>query len=299
MARLADRLEENAEGDLFVDRSCIDCDTCRQLAPSVFARSDRADQSIVQRQPTTRQEAARAFMALVACPTASIGTRRKSDGAVVRAAANAFPEEIEDGVFYCGFASSSSYGASSYLIRRPAGNVLVDSPRASRPLLKRLTDLGGVDLMFLTHCDDVADHRQFHAAFGCRRILHRRDVRENTRDVEHHLEGDDPVALADDLLAIPVPGHTRGSTALLYQERFLFSGDHLWWSDQDGGGGGDGGSLAASRSVCWYSWTEQVRSLRRLLDHRFQWILPGHGARHRAPSSEAMRQEIEALLRCL
>ncbi|MHB8872506.1 MAG: ferredoxin [Myxococcaceae bacterium] len=49
MARFADRLPENAAGDFFVDSSCIDCDLCRQLAPSVFDRAEGRDQSYVRR----------------------------------------------------------------------------------------------------------------------------------------------------------------------------------------------------------------------------------------------------------
>ena len=86
-----------------------------------------------------------------------------------------------------------------------------------------------------------------------------------------------------------MPGHTRGSTALLYRETFLFTGDHLWGDE-------DTGRLGMSRSVCWYSWREQVASLRRLLDHRFEWVLPGHGRRFRAPSARAMRAAVETLL---
>jgi hypothetical protein len=41
VARFWERLRENAPGDYFVDASCIDCETCRILAPEVFARSDR------------------------------------------------------------------------------------------------------------------------------------------------------------------------------------------------------------------------------------------------------------------
>lgn len=94
--------------------------------------------------------------------------------------------------------------------------------------------------------------------------------------------------LGPELVAIPVPGHTRGSVALLYRERFLFTGDHLW--------GTADGNLAMGRGVCWYSWREQVRSLERLLHHRFEWVLPGHGRRYRAQSAAAMRAEIERLL---
>src|SRR5262249_54685468 len=157
--------------------------------------------------------------------------------------------------------SESSYGASSYLVRREAaaGNVLVDSPRAARPLVERLRALGGVRLMFLTHRDDVADHDKFRRAFGCERILHAADVRGGTAGVERRLTGSDPVRIDGDLVAIPVPGHTRGSAALLYRDQVLFSGDHLWGDEETG-------ELAMGRSVCWYSWPEQVRSLRRLLD---------------------------------
>jgi glyoxylase-like metal-dependent hydrolase (beta-lactamase superfamily II)/ferredoxin len=287
MARVAERLAGNAAGDLYVDSSCIDCETCRQIAPGVFGRDHQAGQSIVRAQPATAAEGQRALMALVACPTASIGSVSKRDPAE---AARAFPEEIADGVYYCGYAAESSYGASSYLVRRARGNVLVDSPRAARPLLRRIQELGGVSLMFLTHRDDVADHQKFRRAFGCQRILHAADAgAAGTRGVERQPTGDAPFAIDDDLVAIPVPGHTRGSMALLYRDRFLFTGDHLWGDEE-------GGDLGMSRAVCWFSWAEQVRSLRRLLDHRFEWVLPGHGRPFRAASAGAMRAAIEAML---
>ena len=56
-----------------MDDTCIDCDACRQIAPDTFSRSARARQSVVTRQPEGPAQAARAAMALVACPTASIG----------------------------------------------------------------------------------------------------------------------------------------------------------------------------------------------------------------------------------
>jgi len=280
------RLPENASGDLYVDDSCIDCAVCRHLAPGVFERSDQRGLSFVAAQPDTERDRRRALMAVVACPTASIGS---TDREGVRSAAASFPEPIEGGVEFCGYAAAASYGASSYLVRRPEGNVLVDSPRAAEPLLRRIAERGGVSRMFLTHRDDVADHRRFRRRFGCERVLHADDVTSGTREVERRIEGREPVELAHDLLAIPVPGHTRGSAALLYRETYLFSGDHLWWSDERQG-------LHASRDVCWYSWPEQLRSLERLLDFRFVWVLPGHGARYRAPSAPAMRGELERLI---
>lgn len=290
MARSTARLRGSDPGALFVDDTCIDCDLCRQLAPGVFTRDQAAGQSVVHHQPRDASEAQRAAIALVTCPTSSIGGAPAPD---VAAAARALPEPItaleHHGVHFCGYASSDAYGASSYFVARGSGNLLVDSPRFARPLCDRIESLGGVATLFLTHRDDVADHARFHERFGCRRILHADDLTSATAGVEQLLEGRDPVRLADDLLAIPVPGHTRGSTALLYRDEFLFTGDHLWWSDEVQG-------LRAAREVCWWSWPEQVRSVRRLLDYSFTWVLPGHGRRIHAASPAAMRTELERLL---
>ena len=281
MASVAERLPDNVPGDFYVDRTCIDCDTCRRLEPGVFSAGD--GHSYVGRQPEGEAERKRALMALVACPTGSIGTVSRADA---RAAIAAFPETVAENVSFCGFTAESSFGAWSYLVERAEGNLLVDSPRAVNSLVKEIERRGGVSLLFLTHKDDVADHAAFAKRFGCERILHERDVTAGTRDVERKLAGDDPVALAPDLIAIPVPGHTRGHAVLLYREKFLFTGDHLAWSRRLG-------QLVGFRDACWYSWTEQVRSMEKLLDYRFEWVLPGHGWRYHAPSAEVMRSELE------
>jgi glyoxylase-like metal-dependent hydrolase (beta-lactamase superfamily II)/ferredoxin len=288
MARRADAIAENADGELFVDSSCIDCDLCRQIAPAVFARTDRRGQSYVARQPTADADRHRALMALVTCPTSSIGTTRKLD---VRAAARAFPEPVFDlpDVMFCGYASAASYGASSWLVRRPDGNVLVDSPRWAAALADRIAALGGVRTMVLTHRDDVADHAAWRRRFGCERVIHAADVSGDTRACERIVDGE--THLAPDLLVIPVPGHTRGSVALLHGGA-LFSGDHVWATDDQQG-------LECGRDVCWYSWPEQRRSIEKLAAHAFTWVLPGHGRRFRAASPAAMRAELARLARAM
>jgi glyoxylase-like metal-dependent hydrolase (beta-lactamase superfamily II)/ferredoxin len=285
VARISARLSENAAGDFFVDDACIDCETCRILAPRVFERSGKLGLSVVRRQPVSAADALRAKMAIVSCPTTAIGSVSKVD---IAEAIDALPEPIAAGVFYCGYASESSFGASSYLVQQEDGNVLVDSPRAAKPLMDRLAVLGGVKTMFLSHRDDVADHAKYAHRFACERVLHARDVGAGTRDVERRVEGDAPVQLGPGLLAIPVPGHTRGSTALLV-DGFLFTGDHLWGSE-------DGDRLEAGRSVCWYSWAEQTRSMETLLAYDFEWVFPGHGPRFHAPVRK-MRAALETLIR--
>ncbi len=280
MAQLALRLDSNVPGDFFVDSTCIDCDACRIFAPTVF--SDEDDQSFVVQQPRTPDEILAAEKVLISCPTASIGTIEKHD---MRAAVAALPELIVDDVHRCGYTSESSFGAVSYLIRRDDGNVLIDSPRFTEPLARNLERLGGAHRMLLTHRDDVADHEKFHQRFGSERVLHRDDVASHTREVELQPEGFDPVTLGQDLVMIPTPGHTRGHAVFLYRDTFLFTGDHLAWSAARG-------HLYAFRSACWYSWTEQLRSMERLLDYSFEWVLPGHGRPVQLAAAE-MRASLE------
>jgi glyoxylase-like metal-dependent hydrolase (beta-lactamase superfamily II)/ferredoxin len=263
MADLSRVLPGNADGDFFVDDSCIDCDLCRQIAPEVFVQQD--GYSVVDAQPGTSSATLQARKALVTCPTGSIGTREKADLTLV---VNGYPESIEKNVYFCGFASRHSYGARSYFIVRPEGNVLVDSPRFARSLVRRIEEMGGIETMFLTHQDDVADHEKFQRHFGCKRVIHRDESRRV--GAEHFLEGSSAIEMASDLLAIPTPGHTRGHTVLLYREHFLFTGDHLAWSPNYG-------HLVAFRRHNWYSWPETIRSMARLKDYRFEWVLPGHG----------------------
>src|SRR5437868_2865662 len=91
MANPRKRVPENAPGDFFVDSSCIDCDACRQIAPSVFR--DAGSNSVVDRQPASSDELLQAQKALLACPTASIGDLGKRN---MRAALAAYPELIAD-----------------------------------------------------------------------------------------------------------------------------------------------------------------------------------------------------------
>ena len=203
MATLQQKRTENIDGNFYVDYSCIDCDTCRWIAPEVFNR--QASQSAVYHQPATETEQLLAMQALLACPTASIGTVEKPTG--IKQVQQTFPLLIEDNVYYCGYHSEASYGAASYFIQRPEGNILVDSPRYAPPLVKQIESMGGIKYMYLTHQDDVADHQKFHEHFNCDRILHKDDIKPATKDVEIKLSGYEPVEFEPDLLIIPVPGH--------------------------------------------------------------------------------------------
>ena len=284
MAKIERRLSQNVSGDFYVDSTCIDCDTCRWIAPEIFHQV--AEQSVVYHQPKNPTERLKALQALLSCPTASIATVEKPTD--IQIAQQSFPMLVDQNVFHCGYHAESSYGAASYLIQRPEGNILIDSPRFTAPLVKQLEAMGGIHYLYLTHRDDVADHQKFHDHFGCDRILHQDDIDMSTRNVEIQLTGTEPIALEDDLLIIPVAGHTKGHTVLLYRQKFLFSGDHLAWSTRLN-------RLIAFKNACWYSWTELERSMEKLAVYSFEWVLPGHGRRYHA-DLETMRQSMQECL---
>lgn len=282
MANLKLKLAANVEGAFFVDSTCIDCDTCRQLAPKTFC--EHGGQSSIFHQPETQEEKRLAQMAIVACPTGSIGSVEKFEA---KKAIESFPFQITENIYYCGFNSEKSFGAWSYLIVRPNGNILVDSPRFSAPLVKKIEAMGGVSQMFLSHLDDVADHEYFAKKFGAKRIMHA-DDNAARYGVEQIIEGEEAVKIDDELTIIPSAGHTRGSQVLLYQNKYLFTGDHLAWSLKRN-------SLTAFRSACWYSWKEQTRTMAKLLDYEFEWVLPGHGRIAYQPKTEMRRHLINCI----
>lgn len=49
MANPRKRVPRNVPGDFFVDSTCIDCETCRQMAPQVFGEA--LGTSFVKAQP--------------------------------------------------------------------------------------------------------------------------------------------------------------------------------------------------------------------------------------------------------
>jgi glyoxylase-like metal-dependent hydrolase (beta-lactamase superfamily II)/ferredoxin len=277
------RLDSNVSGNFFVDATCINCDTCRQLAPLSF--EEIGDYSAVSRQPGDDRQIHQAYQALLACPVGSIGVEHNDKPRLQRAMAS-FPLRLEDEVYYCGFNSEKSFGANSFFIEHRDGNWLIDSPRYIKHLIEVFERRGGIAHIFLTHKDDVADADKYAAHFGAERIIHRADA-DAVPAAERVIDGEETVWAGSEFRIVPVPGHTAGSMALLYRERFLFTGDHLWWNPHSK-------SLESPTRLIWKKWI-LVDSIRKLLDYRFEWVLAGHGDRvHLTPTD--MQRHLRALV---
>lgn len=282
MADIKKKLDTNIDGEFFVDSTCINCDTCRQLAPKSF--KDTGEYSSVYAQPKNKDEVRKAIRALLACPTGSIGTVNKNNA---KETMEDFPLLLEDNVYYTGFNSPKSYGGNSYFIKHERGNWLIDSPKYLPQLVKKFKDFGGIKYIFLTHSDDVAEASKYAKEFSSIRFIHREELKAQP-DAEKVLDGYETIELFSDFLVIPTPGHTKGHCVLLYKNKFLFTGDHMRWSR-------DYKKLHASKSVCWYSWEEQVKSIERLQAFDFEWVLPGHGQRVKFPRDK-MKEAISELI---
>lgn len=283
MANLKERRSENIQGNFFVDKTCIDCGTCYWMAPETFR--EIKSQSAVYQQPTS--ELAAAYRALYSCPTNSIGVINK-DPIYKEVLAN-FPYELENGIYHCGFHAENSFGAASYFIKNDKGNFLIDSPRYVNTLADHMQELGGVAFQLLTHKDDIADTNLYWAKFHSQRMIHREDSNAKTVDYERFFEGESPAHLTEDMIMIPVPGHTKGSVCYLYQNKYLFTGDHLAFSPELH-------HLYAFKNACWFDFGRQIESMEKLLNYEFDYVLPGHDFPLKSLSRVEMKKSLEVCI---
>ncbi len=272
MANDKKRLAVNIPGSFFVDSTCINCSSCWLLDPKHF--TSNGEHSYVQRQPETKGEIQKALLALEDCPVGAIGAPKK----LALTKKQEFPILVANhssgNVYYCGWSSKKSFGASCWLIIKPGVNVLIDSPRWNFKLARRIKKMGGVKKMVLTHKDDVADHSHWAKEFNCERIINKKDG-ASAAEAERKIEKEQLVSIGNNLILISTPGHTPGSMiAVLGQSKqIVFSGDHLWWNREKE-------LIIASKKYCWWNWSEQIKSMEKLIDLDVSWLLPGHGAAH-------------------
>lgn len=69
---------QNVTGRYYVDKSCIDCDVCRDIAEANFTRFEDGGYSIVYKQPETPEEESLCQEALECCPVEAIGNDGES-----------------------------------------------------------------------------------------------------------------------------------------------------------------------------------------------------------------------------
>ncbi|MER6401045.1 MBL fold metallo-hydrolase [Kitasatospora sp. NPDC001603] len=269
----------------YVDDRCTNCDVARQLAPDLI--HERDGRSEVVRPPRDEAELRQLYAAAHACPTRSVRLR----GRPLDPARDPFPLALDEDLLLCGHNSQHTAGANAYLLRRPGGYLMVDTPRYAEPLAARYEALGPVTDVLLTHRDHAAHGRAYADRFGARLWIHEGDL-DAAPDADRVLRGREPVEIAPGVVAHPFPGHTLGSVLYVADDRYCFSGDSFYWSRTTG-------DLEVADGVTWYSMEELAASLARGVGRlRFEWVLPGHGDRRRMPAQEADRRLRALAERC-
>lgn len=265
------KLDENADGGFFVDSSCENFGICKELAPQNFKRLDHYH--VLAKQPQGPEEERKTLQALLCCPKGAIGAEKTE--AVTKAIKEVFadfPMLIEDSVYYCGFNSPKSAGASSYFIKHEAGNWLVSTPKYLPHLISSFESMGGVSYIFLSHRDDLGEADKYARRFGSKTVLHELEA-DCRPEAEIIVRGVQPVEFSNDFHIIPNAGHTEGHCLLLYKNYFLFSGDTLAYDPEKD-------KIETWNPYwTWYSYIKQAETLSVLQNFEYSWILASHGGR--------------------
>ncbi len=267
MANPDKKVPENVPGKFFVDTTCIDCDICRKFAPSVF--EDQGEFSYVKHQPDGPQEELNAKMALLSCPVGSIGMIGDKD---LKEARKALPLHLDGPVYLNGYSDEKTFGADSYFIKSPDGNWLIDSPRFVPDLIKAFESMGGISYIFISHKDDIGNSAQYAKHFNAKRIINKFDIKPQIADAEIILDGKEDLIISKARI-VHTPGHTKGSQILLWDQKYIFTGDHYAFRKKIN-------AFGSFRDACWYSWSEQILSVEKMKFFTdVELIYPGHGKR--------------------
>ncbi|MSR75884.1 MAG: ferredoxin [Planctomycetes bacterium] len=73
MADKSNKFADNVVGKFYVDKECILCSLCVDIAPDQFKESDEGDHDFVYAQPTTQEDIEKCLDALKQCPVDAIG----------------------------------------------------------------------------------------------------------------------------------------------------------------------------------------------------------------------------------
>ncbi len=121
----------------------------------------------------------------------------------------------------------------AFLLQREIGNVLIYSSGQLDKDETELRQLGGITRQYLNHRDEAAPHCDWVSeTFGSKLVCHEEEKVAISRKCTVHETFSGATEIADDLIAVPTPGHCPGSTCYLWQgpkARYLFTGDTIYF----------------------------------------------------------------------
>jgi glyoxylase-like metal-dependent hydrolase (beta-lactamase superfamily II) len=183
-----------------------------------------------------------------------------------------------------------SLDTRAFLLERDAGNILVYSTAGLAAEAAAIEDLGGVSRWFLNHGHEamfIADLP------GVPLFVHEAD--REAVDGKAYVRGtfDRRFTLDDDFEAIPIPGHTPGATAYLWdsgRHRFLFTGDTIYLHE----GEWVAAVLGSSDRDAYVESLELIRELD--FDVLVPWAATGGRPYHAITDRTDTRRRVDAIL---
>ena len=143
-------------------------------------------------------------------------------------------KELMPGIFWLNRYSLKSFGNSGYLVLHDNGNILVDAPELGKDEISQIKELGGISKIFITHIRAFGDACNIKNSFGAQIVIHQEDAKL-MKGCAADVTFDSEYKLYEDVILIPTPGYTPGSSSMLLKrgKGVLFCGDLLWWGNRD------------------------------------------------------------------
>jgi Metallo-beta-lactamase superfamily len=170
----------------------------------------------------------------------------------------------------------------AFVLERDRGNLLVYSTDA-------LEDIEGVSRWYLNHRHEAMF---VSGAVTAPLFVHEAERRSVERKAHVRATFSKRHMLDDDFEAIPIPGHTPGATAYLWdsgEHRFLFTGDTIYLRD----GQWVGAVLDSSDRAAYLESLELIRELD--FDVLVPWAASGGQPYHAVTSRAEARRRIDAI----
>jgi glyoxylase-like metal-dependent hydrolase (beta-lactamase superfamily II) len=170
----------------------------------------------------------------------------------VKSPATKPPMEILPGIFAFP-PNRDTLGGTAYLIRSPAGNILIDSPAWNDVNQQFITDLGGVKSLAITHRGGIGATTTIAAALDCEVIIQEQEAYLLPQLKVTTFQ--DKFDIKDSIHAIWTSGHSPGSACIYCagSNGVLFTGRHLLPDPL--------GAAVPLRTAKTFHWKRQLRSV--------------------------------------
>jgi len=135
-------------------------------------------------------------------------------------------------------------------------------------LAERIDELGGISDVLLGHRDDVADAGKWAKRYGAWVWIHEHEA--DAAPYATHFFRSAKTVVAEGVVALHAPGHTRGHMAFHIDNRWLFTGDTVHFNPRRL-------LLDVTPRQTWHSWDVLAKSIMMLSRLPVEGVFPTHG----------------------